>query len=131
MMKNTDGIKEDLLGLLDQWRLDINACSMAYGTEDYVRMVNRFRNDLVNIKDGVPLKDITDEYYDEVLFPIGQEQMIRWKVLHKQDAQSDAEIEAKESEITVELAKKLFNFIIQQLVTKIGFDRFNIGGLEQ
>jgi len=125
--ENTE-LERDLLGLVGQWRVDINTCSLTFGTPEYVNAVSRFRNDIVDIRNGPPLKQICDEYWDDILSLEGEDILERWKHLHKQESMIEEEVGDKKEEIRQHLAEKLCNFMIQQIVNKIGFDRLNRGG---
>lgn len=48
---------------------DIQACSVAYGMENYTSAVWRLYNDILNIRDGPALKYKVNEYLDKVWYP--------------------------------------------------------------
>lgn len=106
---------KDRLGLNEQWMRDIMACSANYGSDDYLTAVSRFRDDIVNIKDGPQLRDIIDRYVDTTLYRMEEEEMRKWIQMFPNEAKIQEEREAQKFEIRREHARQLYKFMIQLL----------------
>ena len=104
----------DRIGLNRQWARDIEVCSRAYGTEYFPKAVERFKNNIPNIKDGPPLADIIEQKEKELeeeerkLFHL-------WELNNPHLAMNDAERRAKVKALEMEKAVKLYRFILQTL----------------
>lgn len=107
--------QKDRLELENIWFRDIGACSDVYGTNWYPMMVKRFRNDIINIRNGPQLKSIIDEYVDHTLDGKKESMMQEWKELYPQESNVEEFVTQKQDEINMWAAEKLCNFIIQTL----------------
>ena len=59
----------DRVGYNKLWFQDIQACSVAFGTEYYPNAVWRLYYDIVNIKKGPQLKDEINDYLKKEFYP--------------------------------------------------------------
>lgn len=118
---------KDRLGLNNQWMRDIEACSVSHGTEDYINQVDRFRNDIINIKNGPPLHDTITKKWEEDIVEDGSRLFNEWIKQHPQDSRIDEERTAAMDKIRAYQAEKLYHFIIQTLEdTGFGFYQSSI-----
>jgi hypothetical protein len=125
--KNTHVAWADRLGLNKQWMNDIGACSMSHGAEDYINQVDRFRNDIINIKDGPQLYDIINNKWEKDIMVDGNNLFNQWIEQHLQDSRIDEERTAAQDKIRAYQAEKLYHFIIQTLEnTGFGFYKSDI-----
>jgi hypothetical protein len=120
MMEENEGSShhvawKDRLGLNQQWMRDIQACSASHGTDDYVNQVDRFRNDVVNIKKGPNLYDDIAKEWDNNISKYGNNLFIEWAKSHPQEAKIAEECDAAQERIRLFQAEKLYHFIIQTL----------------
>jgi len=112
---------------------DIQACSVAFGTEAYSNSVWRLYYDIVNIKNGPALKDKIDEYLNNEWYP-KRDEMIR-----KSDAVAtgDMSVINEERDNIVRQMMPGFCFYMKQLLETNGFGFYESeitsddGGLDQ
>lgn len=105
----------DRIGLNKQWAKDIMVCSEAFGSEYYPTAVNRFRNDIINVKSGPLLKDIIDDYVDDTLLKWKQEELVKWVKDHPQEAMNPSWTRNQKKNIELRMYEYLYNFMIQLL----------------
>jgi hypothetical protein len=106
---------KDRLGLNQQWMRDIQACSEAHGTEEYVNVVDRFRNDIINIKNGPPLYDIINDEWKKNIGPSGYVALEEWRRDHPQESRIEEEMTDAQDRIRLVQAEKLYHFMVQTL----------------
>lgn len=120
--KNHHVAWKDRLGLNQQWMRDIEACSVSHGTEDYINQVDRFRNDIINVKNGPQLYDTINTEWEKNIMVDGNNLFNQWVEQHPQDSRIDEERTAAQDKIRAYQAEKLYHFIIQTLEnTGFGF----------
>jgi hypothetical protein len=105
---------KDRLGLNQQWMRDIQACSEAHSTDDYVNCVDRFRNDIINIKNGPALFDIVNDEWKNIAKK-GLVTFEDWKKSHMQESRIEEEVMEAQGIIRKDQAEQLYHFIIQTL----------------
>ena len=105
----------DRIGLNKQWAKDIQACSDMFGTDLYSTMVRRFKNNIPNIKNGVQLYTIIDEYENLDLANKKKQMMFEWKQRYPQEASNRDYVKQKDDELDCWFAEKLYHFILQTL----------------
>ena len=106
---------KDRLGLNKQWMLDIQACSMTHGSTDYVNQVDRFLNDIINIKNGPHLYDIIKDEWNNKIAVEGERALEQWKRTHLQESRIEEEVRDAQERIRQNQAERLYHFIIQTL----------------
>jgi len=105
---------KDRLGLNRQWIKDIEDCSKAHGTDEYINQVDRFRNDIINIKNGPALHDMINEEWKKIAEE-GKKAFEKWKLNNPQEARIEEEVNEAQHLIRKDQAEKLYHFIIQIL----------------
>lgn len=105
----------DRIGLNKLWAKDILNCSESFGTLGYEISVNRFRNDIINIKNSVQLKSIIDDYVDNTLREWKMVTLDEWNKVNPIAAQNDSWIRDTNKIIEVRSCELLCNFMIQLL----------------
>lgn len=105
---------KDRLGLNQQWMRDIQTCSATHGTEEYVTAVDRFRNDIINIKKGPKLYDIINDEWIKIAND-GQNEYEIWKHNNPQESRIEEEVRDAQERIRQNQAERLYHFIIQTL----------------
>jgi len=113
--KNHHVAWKDRLGLNQQWMRDIQACSEAYGTTEYVLRVDRFLNDVVNIKDGPKLYETIMKEYSTNIITLGKKLFADWANAHPHESGIEEEMTEKQEEIRMFQAEHLHHFILQTL----------------
>jgi len=106
---------KDRLGLNQQWMRDIQACSQAHGTEDYVNQVDRFRNDIINIKNGPKLYDIINKRWTDIIAVDGSQSLKQWIQTNPQESRIEEEVTAAQERIRQAQAESLYHYIVQTL----------------
>ena len=105
----------DRIGLPKQWSRDLEKCGETFGTPYYIDAVNRFRNHIINIKDGPQLSDILDNYIDTSIQEYKQGAFEYWQEKNPRDA-NIPEITIKiKQEIDYESHKMIEKYILQML----------------
>ena len=105
----------DRVGFNKQWFKDWQRCSETFGTSEYENSVNRFRNDIINIKGGPQLKTIIDKYVDNELSSWKQNTLELWMSERPEDSQYDGWIRDTQMLIDKMACEKLCNMIVQLL----------------
>lgn len=106
---------KDRLGLNRVWEQDILFCSNMFRSDGYVDAVNRFRNNMINIRDGPQLKDIVDDYVKKDLRVWREERLIVWADNNRSDARVPEILSRTEKEIDMKAHELLYNFMVQLL----------------
>jgi len=104
--------------LLEIWLDDMKACSMTFGSENYVTMVERLKNDIVDLPGVAPFKKLMDRKWDELSVE-GRRLMAIWKSRHPQESHIEEFVLDKEAEIRSYLSEKLVNFLLQLVMEKM------------
>lgn len=119
----------DRIGLNKQWARDIESCSDSFGTSGYPLMVQRFKSNIPNIKEGANLYDQIVERERE-LFNVERKNLIKeWEEYNPQEASNESFRLQKYDEIELELNKILYHFIIQTLENNgFGFYKSSFDG---
>jgi len=99
---------------------DIEACSQTYSTEEYHDMVWRFYDDMLNIKDGPPLREMTNTYIKNNWRPAIQKELLEWINEHQFDAHDPQMIQIEREKIEREHMNELCYFM-KQLLEDNGF----------
>lgn len=121
----------DRIGLNKQWARDIESCGETFGTEMYLIMVRRFKNDIPNIKNGPQLKDLIDNFEKKDLNEYGNVLLEEWKGNYPQEADNESFVRQKEKEINMLAAEELYKYIIQLLEDQgFGFYKSRIDEVE-
>lgn len=106
----------DRIGLPKIWFKDMEACSGAYGTKIYPLLVERFENDIINIKDDGPkLKDKIKAYKRDKLDKLASHYMAGWKETHPYERTNPAHIQDQRNELKMIKSRLLYNYIVQML----------------
>ena len=106
---------KDRLGLNRVWEQDILACSKLFRMDGYSDAVDRFRNNMINIKDGPQLRDIVSEYAKGELKSWKMERLSSWAEENRSDARVPEILSKTEAEINMKGHELLYNFILQTL----------------
>lgn len=106
---------KDHLGLNRVWEQDILVCSSSFKTDGYPVAVYRFYNDIINIKDGVKLRDIIDAYIKGELKSWRDAKLGVWANDNRSDARVPEILARTRKEIEISACERLYNFIIQTL----------------
>lgn len=118
----------DRLGLNKIWFEDMKTCSAYFDTDYYPSAVERFENDIINIRgDGPKLRDKILEYKKNSLEAVVHQAKMNWIATHPMEAQNPSFLRDQESFLERKRAKYLHHFIIQLLEDNgFGFYESNI-----
>lgn len=105
----------DRIGLNKLWAKDILSCSETFGTPFYENNVKRFRNDIINIKNGPQLRSNITHYVDSTLEKWKKDSEEEWIVGRPEDAQYDEWLRDTQVIINRQACEHLCNFMIQLL----------------
>ena len=122
----------DRVGLNRQWARDVEACSETFGTPEYHHMVQRFKNNIPNIRnDGPQLYTLVLKH--ESNLKIEKNNIIRhWRVEHPDLAGDESWELDLEDRVQHQLDRDLYHFIIQTLEDHgFGFYKSEIDQLEE
>ena len=121
----------DRVGLNKQWSRDVEACSNAYGSPLYHHMVQRFKNNIPNMRgDGPKLYDLLLEH--ESRLKIEKNNIIReWRKQHPDLAREESFELEFEDRVQTKQDMDLYHFIIQTLEDHgFGFYKSNVDIVE-
>lgn len=93
----------------------MQVCSANFGTTFYPIAVERFENDILNIKDGPAMKNKINDYKKNTLDPLILSERDEWIESHPQQAQNQSYLRDIELVLKQKKAKLLHNFILQLL----------------
>jgi hypothetical protein len=110
----------DRIGLNKVWARDIQACSESFGTSYYINCVKRFRNDIVNIKNGPQLSDNIDNYFDNSLISWKKKTLKEWIDSHPKENKNKAWVRDTTELIEQKSYEILCKFMVQ-LLNNYGF----------
>ena len=120
---------KDRLGLNQQWMRDIIACSQAHSTSEYITLVDRFKNDIVNIKNGPNLYDMVNKEWKDRIVVDGVRSFEEWVLNNPQESKIEEECKDVQDRIRLNQAERLYHFIVQTLEDNgFGFYESNIEG---
>lgn len=108
---------------------DIATCSRLYGSDQYRVAVYGLYHDVLNLKDGPRLKDITKEYYENEWANAVKTDLEKWKKANPDLADDIGILQDEEEKIVDEHMVFLCNFI-KQLLMDNGCIRNYYGGRE-
>lgn len=83
----------ELLGYSKILLNDIEQCSRTFGTELYRTSVFNLYNDVINLKDGVQLKDLLDAFYSGPLTDSMNKEYDIWRKKHRFPQQYQIDME--------------------------------------
>ena len=106
---------KDRLGLNRVWEQDILVCSSLFRTDGYSDAVDRFRNNMINIKNGPQLRDIVSNYVKGELKDWREGYISKWSEENRSDARVPEILSKTEAEINMKAHELLYNFMLQTL----------------
>lgn len=117
----------DRVGINKQWARDIEACSDAFGTDEYATAVRRWRINIPNIKKGPQLRDLIDKYEREVIEEWKDKQLRDWANDNPDQATNPAYIREKVNNIDEKSNELLYRYMFQLIQDEgFGFYESNI-----
>ena len=105
----------DRLGLNKQWSRDIERCSDAMGTPYFPIAVRRFKNNIINIKNGPSLHDIINKFENIKLQEMKYTQLMLFKKNYPEKSNDEAYLRHKLEDINMWGSEQLFHFMLQLL----------------
>jgi len=111
----------DRLGFNKLWAEDIGMCSrakMSDNPQDFISMVERLDDDIINISNGAKLRDTIDKQ-KKILDSEMEQQLERYKIKNEFECRDPAFLDNYINNIVkYQYARKLYRFILQLLENK-------------